>query len=104
VSCAKVGEPSQRGQQAADALNAGLRLDWGNVSEVADVESVGLVLAVAEDRIGWQYAHWLVAHSTEKSVERVRFGTQEWTAKTGQWRKVDAKGASEHVVAEVYPS
>jgi hypothetical protein len=115
VSCEKIGEPNQRGQLAADALDAGLRLDWGDVNAVADTapvsvdgrkttERVGLTLAVAEDRVGWQYAHWLVAHSTEKSVERVRFGTQEWTAASGQWRAVDAKGVARHVVAEVYPA
>jgi hypothetical protein len=104
VSCEKVGDPIQRGQQAEDALDAGLKLDWGNVAAVQDAEAFGLVVAVGEDRVGWQYAHWLVAHSTEKSVQRVRFGTQEWTASSGQWRQVVAQGASEHVVAEVYPS
>jgi hypothetical protein len=103
VSCAKVGEPIQRGRVAADALDAGLRLDWGNVAAVEDSEAVGLVVAVADARVGWQYAHWLVAHSTEKSVERVRFGTQEWTASSGGWRQVNATDTSVRVVADVYP-
>ncbi len=111
VSCEKTGEPNQRGRIAVDALNAGLRLDWGDVVTVSDVAAsdvddrgVGLTLSVAEDRVGWQYAHWLVAHSTEKSVERVRFGSQEWTAASGQWRAVNSKGGARHVVAEVYPA
>jgi hypothetical protein len=104
VSCEKVGDPLQRGQPAADALDASMKLDWGDVSAVEDSEAVGLVLAVAQERVGWQYAHWLVAHSTEKSVERVRFGAHEWTASSGQWRAAGSKGSAQRVVADVYPS
>jgi hypothetical protein len=104
VSCAKVGEPTQRGPQAAEALGAGLKLDWGNIALVANAQTIGLAVAVGEDRVGWQWAHWLVSHSTEKSIERVRYGTQEWTASSGQWRQVQDTSAGSHVVAEVYPS
>ena len=104
VSCAKVGEPTQRGSQAAEALGAGLKLDWGNIAAVANAETVGLTLAAGEQRAGWQYAHWLVAHSTEKGVEWVRYGTQEWTASSGRWRQVVDNSTSPRVVAAVYPS
>jgi hypothetical protein len=90
-------------------------LDWGDVNAVADTapvsvdgrkttETVGLTVAVAEDRVGWQYAHWLVAHSTDKGVEWVRYGTQEWTASSGHWRQVVDNSTSPRVVAAVYPS
>lgn len=110
VTCTNAGEPSQRGPQAAEALGAALTLDWGNISPVAN--AAGLVLAAGEERVGWQYAHWLVAHSTEKNVERVRYGTQEWTASSGQWRQVAGQtadqatgpGGAPQVVADVYPT
>ena len=92
------------GLQAAEALGAGLKLDWGNIAAVANAETVGLTLAAGEQRAGWQYAHWLVAHSTEKGVEWVRYGTQEWTASSGRWRQVVDNSTSPRVVAAVYPS
>lgn len=103
VTCGSVGEPSQRGPQAAQALDAGLRLDWGNLALATNAETVGLAVTAGQERAGWQYAHWLVAHSSEKNVQRVRYGTQEWTARTGEWRQVE-DSATGHVVAEVYSS
>jgi hypothetical protein len=105
VSCEKIGEPSQRGRIAADALDASLRLDWGeDVAAVANGESVGLNVPATDVQTGWQYAHWLVAHSTEKNVARVEFGTQEWTASSGQWRPLENPGLQTRVLAEVYPA
>lgn len=104
VSCEKMGEPSQRGRPAADALDASMRLDWPDMSVVNDNEAVGLVVVATEDRVGWQYAHWLVAHSAQKNIERVRFGTHEWTASSGQWHQVDNKSTVRHVLADVYPA
>ncbi len=103
VTCTRVGEPTVRGPAAADALSSGLRLDWGEVSTVDSADIVGLVVAATNARAGWQLAHWLVAHSSERSVERVRFGSQEWNAERGAWRHVDdGRGSGEQVVAEVY--
>jgi hypothetical protein len=100
VNCTLVGEPETRGVAAATALGEGLTLDWGATSEpTSDVP--GLALAPADLRTGWQFAHWLVAHSEQRSVQRVRFGDLEWTAKTGAWGPA-AGGASDRVVAEVY--
>jgi hypothetical protein len=113
VACGKIGQPTMRGIDAVQALGVGLRLDWGDVPTVSASEVVGLVVAAANQRAGWQYAHWLVAHSTEKNVQRVQFGGHEWTADRGQWKLTDTGGVSagitggitpERVVAEVYRS
>jgi hypothetical protein len=103
VACTRVGQPAQRGIAAAQALGVGLRLDWGEVQTVATSEVVGLVVAASDQRAGWQYAHWLVAHSGGKGVERVRYGKQEWTAERGEWARVDGeRDAGGRVIAEVY--
>ena len=113
VACGKIGQPTRRGSDAVQALGAGLRLDWGEVPTVASAEVVGLVVAAANQRAGWQFAHWLVAHSTEKNVQRVQFGGHEWTADRGHWKSTDTGGMAasitdgftpERVVAEVYRS
>ena len=104
VVCTTVDAPAQRGVLAAQALGAGLRLDWGDVTTITDSEVLGLVVTANEDSVGWRYAHWLVAHSREKGVARVRFGNQEWTARSGAWSQVELRGTApgERVVAEVY--
>jgi hypothetical protein len=100
VNCTLVGEPEARGVAAATALGEGLTLDWGVTSEpTSDVP--GLALAPTSLITGWQFAHWLVAHSEQRSVQRVRYGDLEWTAKTGEWAKA-ATAATDRVVAEVY--
>jgi hypothetical protein len=100
VNCTLVGEPEVRGVAAATALGEGLTLDWGVTSEpTSDVP--GLALAPKDPRAGWQFAHWLVAHSEQRSVQRVHFGALEWTAKTGEWGAA-ATGVTDRVVAEVY--
>jgi hypothetical protein len=70
---------------------------------VTDADLPGLSVPVADAQVGWQYAHWLVAHAKVSGVKRVRFTDREWTAKGGSWAKVaqDAAGTT-HVVAEVY--
>jgi hypothetical protein len=100
VTCSKIGEPATRGTQAAAALGTGLRLDWG-ITTVANADILGLVVPAADERVGWQYAHWMVAHSMAKGVERVRVGDQEWTASSGRWERV-SPAALGGVVAEVY--
>jgi hypothetical protein len=108
VACTQVGAPSQRGAAAADLLNRGLKLDWGQqITTFAATGPVGLVVAAADTRSGWQFAHWIVAHSGDTGVERVRFGGQEWSADSGTWSGVEdtdvtAGGVGERVVAEVY--
>jgi hypothetical protein len=103
VSCTRVGAPAVRGAAATAALGAGLHLDWGDLATVASSDVVGLVVAAANEQAGWQFAHWLVAHSAERGVARVRFGSQEWTADRGSWLRVDP-GDGDHsgVVADVY--
>jgi hypothetical protein len=103
VACTVPGEPSERGPAAATALTEGVRLDWGNVSAVATTEVVGLTLTARDQKAGWQYAHWLVAHAADLGVRRVRYGDREWTARDGTWTRVSGfgPGAAERVVAEV---
>ena len=102
VMCSRAGEPTLRGAAAAQALGAGMRLDWGELGTVDNAEVLGLVLPAAEARAGWQYAHWLVAHSFEKNVQRVRFGDQQWSAESGVWSQVETGGVTGLVVAEVF--
>jgi hypothetical protein len=102
VNCTLVGEPEARGVAAATALGEGLTLDWG-VSAEPTSDVPGLALDPTDLLAGWQFAHWLVAHSEQRSVQRVRFGDLEWTAKTGTWGKTTS-GATDRVVAEVYTS
>jgi hypothetical protein len=103
VACSKVGEPSLRGAAATQALGAGLRADWGD--HVGTVSNGGVVVAADENRSGWQFAHWLVAHSTDHNVARVRFDNQQWTADSGKWSHVDAAPIdASKVIAEVYPA
>jgi hypothetical protein len=104
VVCTGGVAPQQRGLAAALALGDGLRLDWGDVTTVSDSSVLGLVLAATDSPVGWQYAHWLVAHSVERGVARVRFDDQEWTARSGVWSPVtpDGTDSEARVVAEVY--
>jgi hypothetical protein len=103
VTCPKFSEPSIRGEVAVEALNSALDLDWGDLTNSTS-DTVGVVLTTDDEQVAWQYAHWLVAHSAEKSVASVRYDDQEWTAASGKWSQVDRQGAAagERVVAEVY--
>jgi hypothetical protein len=106
VACTVSGDPVIRGTAAADALAAGLRLDWGKslAAGSAVAAAAGLTVDVADSRAGWRYAHWLVSHASENGVERVRFADLEWHAPTGEWaRAADGKAAGgTRVVAEVF--
>jgi hypothetical protein len=104
VACTVPGKPTVRGSAAAAAVTNGLRLDWGNLSPVSSTTMPGLTLAVGDDQVGWQYAHWLVSHAGSNGLKRVSFGDREWTAKAGSWGKVGQAGAvaAGRVVAEVF--
>jgi len=107
VTCAKVAEPTLRGEAATEALAAGLVLDWGQVASTAAATGPGTLSIVAgQDRSGWQLAHWLVAHSVNHNVLRVRFGSHEWTVESGEWAAVESPPADSVpvVVADVYPA
>jgi len=107
VACS-VTEQSSHGPEAVKSLSAGVKLDWGNVGTVDVSSLVGVVLKVREQKTGWQYAHWLVAHAQDHGVKRVVFDDMQWTADSGQWSHVTERGgigagpAGERVVAEVY--
>lgn len=101
LSCAGAGEPLRRGAEAAQSLSAGLRRDWGGAATVADSDVTGIAVAATSERAGWQFAHWIVAHSVGNGVRKVRFGDREWTADSGTWANVPAS-ISDHVLAQVF--
>lgn len=106
IACTVTGAPSARGAIALGALGDDLELDWGSPLARTDItEANSLALRVADDRIGWQYAHWLVAHAENSGIMRVRFGNQQWTAKKGTWVTAgdpETGAPGETVVAQVY--
>jgi len=103
VNCTVSGDPPQRGTVAVQQLSDGLRLDWG---EVRSAQQPAAISVTARDaKAGWQYAHWLVAHATDRGVRRVRFADQEWRADTGTWGRFSADPATpagNTVLAEVH--
>lgn len=100
IGCTIANEPSQRGEPAVRMLAEGLRLDWGDVPSTTQTAAVSL--AVRDPKIGWQYAHWLVAHADARGIRRVRYGGQEWSAKSGDWSSSTGDSADDgNVVAEV---
>lgn len=103
VSCT-VTEASSHGVEAAKTLGASVRLDWGDVRTADVTDLVGVALKVREQKTGWQYAHWMVAHAQDHGVKRVAFNDMEWTAKRGGWTRITQRGGAdgERVVAEVY--
>ncbi len=113
ITCTRVGDPANRGADAAAALGAGLRLDWGDTAHVVTSNVERLTVSAGTERAGWQFAHWLVAHSAGQGVARVQFGGQEWSADNGKWRRITddstvtgqvgaAAAQPASVVAEVY--
>jgi hypothetical protein len=103
VACT-VTDAASQGAEAAKTLAAGVRLDWGDVRTADVTDLVGVALKVKEQRTGWQYAHWMVAHAQDHGVKRVVFSDMEWTAKSGGWTRVTQRGGAggDQVVAEVY--
>jgi hypothetical protein len=106
ISCTLRGTPATRGAAAVVGLNSLLRDDWGDLVRTAAVSDPNEVaLSVSDDRVGWQYAHWLVAHAEDNGVMRVRFGDQQWTAKAGAWGAAsdpETAAPGETVLAQVY--
>lgn len=92
VACVMHGTPPKRGTAALDALSTYLQRDWGDaVREVAAPGPNALALAVSNDRVGWQYAHWLVANAEHDGIMRVQFGEQQWTVSAGVWGATPAQ-------------
>ena len=105
VDCSVRETPATHGPRAISSLTTDLRGDWGSMLDPLSVSVPDtLRLTVTDDRTGWQYAHWLVAHAQDSGIMRIRFGSQEWTAKAGQWGAADPDGpaAGETVIAQVY--
>lgn len=102
VACTVRPEPAMRGAAAAEALVAGLSLDWGRVGVSSPTELTGLTVPAANPQAGWRYAHWLVSHASDHGVKRVRFGDLEWTASDGSWDKITGTPEGRQVIAEVF--
>jgi hypothetical protein len=106
VECRYTGDPVARGADAATALLANLKLDWGKKlpTKSASSADIGLTVDVPSADTGWRYAHWLVSHASVSGLERVRFGDLEWHAPDGKWEPVtDGNQANTaQVVAEVF--
>jgi len=102
VACTKMGDPEVVGPAAVAGLGNLLHLDFGEVTTVDSPDNAGLSVTVPDPRTGWQFAHWLVAHSTDQGVARVHYQNQEWTAENGGWAEVNLSVTG--VVAQVYQS
>jgi hypothetical protein len=103
VGCTVSDDPPTRGTAATESLVKGLKLDWGEIRSAVQQSTVSVT--VRNEKAGWQYAHWLVSHATGRGVRKVRFGTQEWTAKSGTWVKASSDAApagGNTVLAEVH--
>jgi hypothetical protein len=100
VGCTIPREPESRGAEAAEALVQGLRLDWGD--KTGTLDAAGVSVSVNTEQTGWQYAHWLVAHATDRGVKRVTFGGRQWTSESGGWAGGDGTATGTVVVAEVH--
>jgi hypothetical protein len=101
VGCTVPEEPESRGVAAAEALVEGLRLDWGDKT-AGTLEGVGVSVTVKTEQAGWQYAHWLVAHASDRGVKRVTFGGRQWDSGSGEWASGDGTATGAVVVAEVH--
>ena len=103
VACTVAREPAIRGNAAAVALTAGLKLDWGRLETASPAELPGLAVPTTDAQAGWRYAHWLVSHAGDHGVKRVRYGDLQWTADDGSWAPVrDGTPMVDQVVAEVF--
>jgi hypothetical protein len=107
VECRYTGTPVARGAEAATALLANLKLDWGRKllpTATAASDTAGLTVDVPSADTGWRYAHWLVSHASVSGLERVRFGDLEWHAPDGKWQPVTEGNQTNtaQVVAEVF--
>ncbi|WP_433828865.1 hypothetical protein ACQP2E_06025 [Actinoplanes sp. CA-015351] len=106
VECRYTGTPAVRGAEAATALLASLKLDWGKKlpNKATASDPAGLTVSVSSPDTGWRYAHWLVSHAAVSGLERVRFADLEWHAPDGKWQPVTsgAGGNTAQVVAEVF--
>jgi hypothetical protein len=106
VSCMVGTVPLTRGAAALLTLGADLKGDWGSRAKRMKTATPNeLALFAANDQAGWQYAHWLVAHAQDSGIMMVRFGDQQWTAKSGTWASADTSyvaAAGETVLAQVY--
>lgn len=106
VECSVPEDPAVRGAEAATALLASLKLDWGKKlgGQAHSAQSAGLTVEVTNQDTGWRFAHWLVSHASTSGLERVRFGDREWQAPEGKWLPVtDGTPVDQaQVVAEVF--
>jgi hypothetical protein len=100
VACNVGATPSTTGPPALSGLATGLRRDWGDlVKSLTTTAPDRLTLSVGDTRVGWQYAHWLVAHAQDNGIQRVQFAGLAWTAQAGEWKAVPTSTATAAVLA-----
>ena len=88
VTCGSAGEPLLRGVDAAAMLGAGLRMDWGNVETALAGGGVGLGVPAADSASAGGTRTGSSPTPASSGVQRVHFGTREWTADRGTWTDV----------------
>jgi hypothetical protein len=101
VACTITDQPARTGIAAVQALADDVKLDWGRVEATSTTGPIGVQLAVASPRAGWQYAHWLVAHAADQGIKSVSFGARRWTAKAGTWGGAPSGGTGTDSMASV---
>ena len=100
VGCTVDDRPESTGPAAAEAVLQGLRLDWGD--KTGTLDAAGVSVTVRTEQAGWQFAHWMVAHATERGVKRVTFGGRQWNSADGKWASGDGAATGTVVLAEVH--
>jgi hypothetical protein len=103
VACSVSSQPAIRGNTATSALAESFKLDWGEVRPTVAPSTI--TVTVRNEKSGWQYAYWLVAHATDSGARRVRFRDHEWNASAGIWGRISGDpvpAGSNTVLVEVY--
>jgi hypothetical protein len=102
VSCTVPDDdPVVKGSAAVDHVITALAADWaGAATTSAEPGLQGVRIAAADNKRGWQLAHWTVAQAAENGVTRVAFDGREWSTESGEWR--ESQAVASHVLVEVF--
>jgi hypothetical protein len=98
LSCENSEDNGGSGHSVAK-LSQSLRQDWGEETIYSEKDN-DLSVPVDDDRNGWQYASWLVAHARGHGVSAVSYHGHTWIASEGEWSR-DKSGNPAVVVAKV---
>lgn len=89
VACTTTPSAEKAGPAAAKAAADQLRQDFGARAPKVVTDQQTLKVSVSDRRIGWQVAHWLVAHAQATGVTRVLYAEQQWSADQGKWLRTE---------------